>query len=86
MGQLHALPRRSIALRFAPNKQTPTRRVRCDAKCHKLTCAVQQIAAYSVTFVAARKQRVPNCETKRLSSLKVEHQLNLGRLLRCHVA
>jgi hypothetical protein len=25
------LPRRSIAVRFAPNKQTPTRPVRCDA-------------------------------------------------------
>jgi hypothetical protein len=34
MGQKHELPRRSIAVRFAPNKQTPTRRVRCDAKCH----------------------------------------------------
>jgi hypothetical protein len=31
MGQKHELPRRSIAVRFAPNKQTPTRRVRCDA-------------------------------------------------------
>jgi hypothetical protein len=29
--QKHAFPRRSIAVRFTSNKQTPTRRVRCDA-------------------------------------------------------
>jgi hypothetical protein len=39
LGQKHELPRRSIAVRFAPNKQTPTRRVRCDAKCHFQTGA-----------------------------------------------
>ena len=32
-GQKPALPRRSIAVRFAPNKQTPTERVQCDAMC-----------------------------------------------------
>ena len=41
-GQKHELPRRSIAVRFAPNKQTLTERVQCDAMCHKATCAVQQ--------------------------------------------
>jgi hypothetical protein len=35
MGQKPALSRRSIAVRFAPNEQTPTGRVRCDAKCHE---------------------------------------------------
>jgi hypothetical protein len=32
-GQLHVLPRRSIGVRFALNKQTPTERVQCDAMC-----------------------------------------------------
>ena len=49
--QKPALPRRSIAVRFAPNKQTPRRRVRCDAKCQKLTRAVQQIH-HSITSSA----------------------------------
>ena len=42
VGQKHELPRRSIAVHFAPNKQTPTRRVRCDAKCQKRNNALQQ--------------------------------------------
>ena len=33
MGQKPALPRRSIAVRFAPNKQTLTEQVQCDAMC-----------------------------------------------------
>jgi hypothetical protein len=37
-----ALPRRSIAVRFAPNKQTLTERVQCDAMCHKRRNALQQ--------------------------------------------
>src|SRR3984893_8846189 len=40
--QKHALPRRSIAVRFGPNKQTQTARAQCDAMCHKETYAVQQ--------------------------------------------
>jgi len=34
MGQKPALPRRSIGVRFALNKQTLTELVQCDAKCH----------------------------------------------------
>jgi hypothetical protein len=41
MGQKPALPCRSIAVRFAPNKQTLAERVQCDAMCQKLTRAVQ---------------------------------------------
>jgi hypothetical protein len=33
IGQLQALPRRSIGVRFALNKQTLTERVQCDAMC-----------------------------------------------------
>jgi hypothetical protein len=44
MGQKPALPRRSIDVRFAPNKQTLTERVQCDAMCHYRTLAVQQTA------------------------------------------
>jgi len=33
-GQKHELPRRSIGVRFALNKQTLTERVQCDASCH----------------------------------------------------
>ena len=32
-----ALPRRSIAVRFRPNKQTPTARAQCDAMCQEPT-------------------------------------------------
>ena len=41
-GQKHELPRRSIGVRFAPNKQTPTARAQCDAMCHKRTRALQK--------------------------------------------
>jgi hypothetical protein len=51
-GQKHELPRRSIAVRFTPNKQTPTERVQCDASCQLLTHAPQQRAAYSMTSSA----------------------------------
>jgi hypothetical protein len=33
----HALPRRSMAVRFALNKQTSTEPVQCDAMCQKPT-------------------------------------------------
>jgi hypothetical protein len=42
MGQKPALPRRSIDVRFALNKQTLTERVQCDAMCHNRTSALQQ--------------------------------------------
>ena len=51
-GQKPALPRRSIAVRFRPNKQTPAGRVECDGVCHKETYAVQQTASYSITSSA----------------------------------
>ena len=35
MGQKPALPRRSIAVCFRPNKQTPTARAQCDAMCQE---------------------------------------------------
>ena len=47
-GQKHELPRRSIAVRFAPNKQTPDRRGFYDAMCQKLTHALQQSILYSI--------------------------------------
>jgi hypothetical protein len=37
MSQKPALPRRSIAVRFTPNKQTLTERVQCDAMCQQPT-------------------------------------------------
>ena len=48
-GQKPALPRRSIGVRFALNKQTLTERVQCDAMCHNRTHAVQQKKLYSIT-------------------------------------
>jgi hypothetical protein len=45
MGQKPALPRRSIGVRFALNKQTLTERVQCDAMCHERTNALQQKAS-----------------------------------------
>ena len=41
-GQKHELPRRSIAVRFAPNKQTPTGRAQCDAMCQSRHFALQE--------------------------------------------
>ena len=35
--QKPVLPRRTIAVRLHPNKQTPTGWVQCDAMCHKET-------------------------------------------------
>jgi hypothetical protein len=47
-----ALPRRSIAVRFRPNKQTPTARAQCDAMCH---CGLmhRSSAPYSITSSAS---------------------------------
>jgi hypothetical protein len=45
MGQKPALPRRSIAVRFASNKQTPTGRVQCGVRCQDRTHAAQQNGA-----------------------------------------
>ena len=56
-GQKPALPRRSIDVRFALNKQTLTERVQCDAMCQNLTHALQQTTCtvamiYSITSSA----------------------------------
>jgi hypothetical protein len=56
-GQKPALPRRSIAVRFAPNKQTPTRRVRCDAKC-RFCCKSLFALAIKNSFGRRRDFRV----------------------------
>ena len=57
-GQKPALPRRSIGVRFALNKQTLTERVQCDAMCHKATYAVQQSKRYySITSSAIGHKR-----------------------------
>jgi hypothetical protein len=42
LGQKHALPHRSIAVRFALNKQTLTERVQCDVCASSGPHAVQQ--------------------------------------------
>jgi hypothetical protein len=55
LGQKPALPRRSIGVRFALNKQTLTERVQCDAMCHNRTNAPQQKSHHSIT-VDTREQ------------------------------
>jgi hypothetical protein len=50
MGQKPALPHRSIAVRFAPNKQTLAERVQCDAMCQNLTYALQQMTMQKDAF------------------------------------
>jgi hypothetical protein len=52
MGQKPALPHRSIAVRFAPNKQTLAERVQCDAMCQNLTYALQQMTMQNDAFAS----------------------------------
>jgi hypothetical protein len=56
-GQKHELPRRSIGVRFALNKQTLTERVQCDAMCQKLTDAVQQKPSLDYIVGAQQNRR-----------------------------
>ena len=51
-GQMHALPRRSIAVRFTPNEQTPAGRVECGAMCHSRLVRCSKFAVYSITSSA----------------------------------
>jgi hypothetical protein len=60
MGQKPALPRRSIGVRFALNKQTLTERVQCAAMCHKPIHAPQQIGPSFNYVVGAHKHRRRN--------------------------
>ena len=67
--QKPALPRRSIVVRFALNKQTLTERVQCDAMCHNRTHAVQQFCIISgqPEYHKARGSQLPfwYCENDR---------------------
>jgi hypothetical protein len=73
-GQKHELPRRSIGVRFAPNKQTPTARAQCDAMCHKRTRALQKrnLLNHLVSELLKLKWHF---ESERLGGLQVDHQL-----------
>ena len=83
MGQKPALPRRSIAVRFALNKQTPTGRVQCDAMCHKATYAAQQGPSLFDHLVGEREQLCRKFEPERLCGLEIEHKPQLrGSLYR----
>jgi hypothetical protein len=77
-GQKHELPRRSIAVRFALNKQTPTEPVQCDAMCQNRTNAPQQTThavAWIILFnhlVGGGEHSWQNFEPKRLGGLEVD--------------
>jgi hypothetical protein len=81
MGQKPALSRRSIAVRFAPNKQTPTERVQSDAMCHKDTYTVQAKIPFAVgTRVTSRapaqvapERNTIDCDLNITVTMKVGH-------------
>ena len=56
--QKPALPRRSIGVRFALNKQTLTERVQCDAMCHNRPPASQQVRVAFIHVSLIRMVRV----------------------------
>jgi hypothetical protein len=58
MGQKPALPRRSIDVRFAPNKQTPTGRVQCDAMC-RFCCKSPKLPGANFSAVEKSDRRPP---------------------------
>jgi hypothetical protein len=67
MGQKPALPRRSIVVRFALNKQTLTERVQCDAMCQKETNGTATIYTASRDLaLSTRKAKIllwTNCSS-----------------------
>ena len=68
MGQKPALPRRSIVVRFALNKQTLTERVQCDAMCQKETNGTATIytASRGDLALSTRKAKIllwTNCSS-----------------------
>src|ERR1700730_19372967 len=85
-GQNPNLPRRSIAVRFTLNKQTPTGGAQYDAMCHKPTCAVQQIRPLLDHLVGASKHGGRYIKADCLRGLKVERQHVLGGLLHRKIA
>ena len=58
MGQNRALPCRSIDVRFAPNKQTPTGRVQCDAMC-RYCCKSPKLPGANFSAVKKLDRRPP---------------------------
>ena len=90
-GQKHELPRRSIGVRFALNKQTPTARVQCDAMCHFRTHAVQQTSCVGCDdlldhLVGEREERGRDGKTERSRRSRVDDELDLGGLHHRQVA
>ena len=83
MGQKPALSRRSIAVRFAPNKQTLTERVQCDAMCQNRTDAPQQ-TTHAVTrlilfdhLVSLDQDRRRNGQSKVPGDFEIYYELEL---------
>jgi hypothetical protein len=63
-------------VRFAPNKQTPTGRVQCDATCTKADpCSATKGARLFDHLVGAKDDRVWNFKPDRLGSFHIEHKL-----------
>ena len=77
MGQKPALPRRSIGVRFALNKQTPTARAQCDAMCQDLTHAPQQDSSSFDHLVGDGEQRRGHLDAEHMGGVDVNEQLEL---------
>jgi hypothetical protein len=80
LGQKPALPRRSIAVRFALNKQTPDRTgsIRRYVPIGDLSrCSNVQLLDH---LVGKREQLVGNRQAERFGSLQIDNEGELGRL------
>jgi hypothetical protein len=75
MGQKHALPRRSIAVRFALNKQTLTERVQCDAMCQNRTHAPQQKVWLLDDLVGAHEEHFGDSDPEGFRSPEVNNHI-----------